>query len=204
MFKIVTPAAHHRLTTLVAVKTELQVTATGDDSFLTSLIDEASSAIEAWCSRVFAKERVRETFTRRTIADKIMCMRFPIAGNLEVHLDALQIPPTESEADENGFLFRLDEAGQQTTWPAGRYLIEYDAGFVLPGEAGRNLPPAIERAALILAKGMFLARSRDPAIRSEEIYEVYKASFTPIGSATRGLPQEVEGLLAPFREEIIV
>jgi hypothetical protein len=105
----------------------------------------------------------------------------------------------EAEAD-NGLLYRLAGDGERTDW-CGKIVIDYQAGYILPGEPGRTLPDDIERAAILLVKTAWFARTRDPLIRSESTPSVYEATYW-VGGFGNGasLPPEVEGLLSKHRQ----
>lgn len=204
MLTIISPAESHRLTTLAAVKAELQVTGGTDDAYLSGLIDQASDMVQTWCSRTFALERVRETIDRRTGSESIMLSRFPVATIITATLGGQVIDPADIETEDGGFVYRLDGTGSRTGWQSGRFIIEYDAGFVLPDQPAPTLPKDIERAALTLVKGEWFARNRDPLIRSEDVNGVSSTTYWVGGfGAGASLPPDVEGLLAKHRQVLI-
>lgn len=200
MLTIINPAESHRLTTLAAVKAELQVTGGADDAYLSGLIDQVSDMVQTWCSRTFALERVRETIDRRTGSESIMLSRFPVATIITATLGGQTIDPATIETEGGGFVYRLNGTG----WPPGRFIIEYDAGFILPDQPAPTLPKDIERAALTLVKGEWFARNRDPLIRSEDVPGVISTTYWVGGfGAGANLPPDVEGLLSKHRQVLI-
>src|SRR5512132_4147159 len=90
------------------------------------------------------------------------------------------------------------------TGPSQRSWLDYQAGYVLPGEPGRTLPDDIERAAIMLVKAAWFARTRDPLIRSEDVSGITNTTYW-VGGFGNGasLPPDVEGLLAKHRQPVI-
>jgi uncharacterized phiE125 gp8 family phage protein len=199
MIEVIDPAEHRQLATLEAVKADLQIVGSDDDDYLGELIDQASAAIETYCGRVFATERVRETIDQAAGTESLMVSRFPVG---EIHTASIAGTDTDVdtlEIDDGGFLYRTTD-GRRTSWPLGRSIIEYDAGYALPGDAEPTLPEDITRAAILLVRHAYFGRGRDPSIRTEE--------STGVGSTTYGLagigngntlPPEVQGLLSRYQ-----
>ena len=80
-------------------------------------------------------------------------------------------------------------------------MVDYRAGYVLPGEPDRTLPDDIERAAIMLVKAAWFARTRDPLIRSEDVSGVTNTTYWVGGFGNGGsLPPDVEGLLSKHRQ----
>ncbi|MBN9241906.1 MAG: phage head-tail connector protein [Mesorhizobium sp.] len=194
---IIEAASDKRLTTLPTAKAELQVTSGADDAYITSLIDQASAAVLSWCQRAFAAETVRETFRLPAPDTSIMLARWPVLSAVSIEINGQTEDADNAEPEAGGFLYRLNDDGNRVSWPSGRIVIEYRAGFVLPNDPGRTLPADIERAALSLVKAGWFARSRDPLIRSETIEGAGSTDYFS-GTVSR-LPPDVESLLSPYR-----
>lgn len=203
MLTILSPAASRRLTTLEAVKTELAIADTAQDAFLAALIDQASDAITAWCGREFARETVRETIFMDVAHGSMILSRCPVVSIATIQMGAWTLSPTQAEIGESGLLYRVEEDGRRIAWLPGRYTIEYDAGFVLPGETGRTLPADVERAAIIAVKSLYLSRDRDPLLRSEEVAGVASFSYTTGAEGhASGLSVDVRALLSAHCEAV--
>lgn len=199
MLEIITPATSKRLTTLVAIKAELSITGSTDDAYLTGLLDQVSDTIATWCQRDFASETLRETLHQTRAADCLVLSRWPVAAVSSVSIADDALDPAEREVDGPGLLYRLDSAGNRRHWPVGRVVVEYTAGYVLPGEEGRTLPHDLERAALSLIKSLWFARDRDPLVRSDSVEGIGTTTYQTGGFRTgAGLPPDVEGLLARY------
>jgi len=205
MLTIISPAESHRLTTLATIKSELRLTSGADDDFLSSLIDQASGAIRTWCGRSFALETVRETIHLKTASESVMLSRWPVVSIVAVTASDQALGPVTFEAeDESGFIYRTDSSGDRVGWPSGKVVLEYSAGYVLPGKPGRTLPDDIERAVLTMIKGEWFARNRDPLIRSEDVNGVANTTYWVGGfGGDVLLPPDVQGLLTKHRQVLI-
>lgn len=205
MIEVVTAAETQNLTTVGAVKLELNIAGGADDEFLAKAVRQASATAAAWCGRTFGLETVRESVRnlgRRH--GRLVLSRHPVAAIVSVREnDNAALLAGDYELDVGGFLYRLDNAGSPSWWPyAGRVTIEYRAGYVLPGQPERTLPEDVERAAILLVKSAYFGRTRDPAIRSEDVTGLTSTTYAGLSNGAT-LPPEVEGLLAPYRERTI-
>lgn len=205
MLEIVTAATNRKLTTVAAVKLDLGITGTDQDVQLGTLVDQYSAAIVGWCDRPFALEAVRETLFERCRSDGLMLSRWPIVSITSVAIDGTTLDPGDYIADKlTGILYLRSATLHGAYWPAGESVIEYPAGYVLPGDDDRTLPHEVERAAIMLVKGAHFATARDPALRSEETDGVATFQyFNASGSSSDGMPLEVQGLLAGYRRQNI-
>lgn len=194
-------ATAKRLTTVPAIKAELEIADAADDAYLAALADQASDAIAGWCNRAFAVETVTEYQTLRFPRPAILLARWPLIDVTGATRsgEALEIAGTEVDDIEGG-VYRLDAEGGRIDWPSGDLVVTYSAGYVLPGQPGRNLPFDIERAALTLIKANWHARSRDPRVRSETIDGAGATDY--FAGTSSQLPPEVESLLTPYRNLI--
>lgn len=196
MLIVTMPAEDRSLTTLEAVKAELELTGTDHDSYLGNLIGQASRAIESWCGRCLVREGVREVVHLTEPAGVLLLSRFPVAAITSVTSEAGSLAPTLYEIDpDTGMLYRLTSYGARSVWLTGRIFVDYAAGFIPPGAEGRTLPADIERAAILAVRSAWHTRGRDQTVRSEDVEGV--GSFTYGLPAT--LPTDVTDLLAPYR-----
>lgn len=202
MLTVTVPADSHRLTTLAAVKGELRLTGGADDEFLSDLIDRASAAVRRWCNRIFAAETVRETFRPTAPADTMALSRWPLVSVVSIIEAGTTLAAAAFEAEHDvGFVYRLTASDDRRTWPAAKVVVEYRAGFLLPGESGRTLPEDVEQAAIMLVKMAWFARTRDPLVKSEDIDGVLSATYWVGGfGGGAALPSDVAGLLTPYRQ----
>lgn len=194
MLTVITPATNTRLTTVATVKAELGITGSTEDAWTGDAIDRASGTITRYCNCVLTREVLQETIILKRPTESLMLTRFPVViADVEVTVDGTG---ATAEIDgSNGLIYRLDTSGNRILWPAGRITVIYGAGYILPGDDGRDLPHDIERAAILLVKASYFSRQRDPLLKSENIPDALQSSWW-MGD----LPPEVEGILSRYRQ----
>jgi uncharacterized phiE125 gp8 family phage protein len=201
-----TPAGETNLTTLARVKAELDINNAAKDAVLNAKIAEASSDIEAYLGYSVKRETVTEEFWQSMSQwdepEYLLLDRTPVATISSVTVDDIALDSTLYRLDaESGALFRLDASGYPSRWCIGKLAsIVYAGGYLLPGEAGRDLPPAIEAAAVELVQDFWFAKGRDPTAMEEEIPGVMRVRrWVGAVGQTGELPPSVQSKLAPFR-----
>lgn len=201
MLTVITPASGTALTTVETVKAGLDLTGADDDAWLADTIDRVSDRITGWCGRVFGQETVRETFRLHRPLPSLILSRWPVASIASAVEDGAPLSPDAFEISaSDGILYRLNAKGRYLSWPPATVAVEYTAGWLLPGQAGRNMPGDIEQAAIDLVTRAYRARGRDPALRSEDVPDVYAASyFDAAKSFDNGLPPDLASALARYR-----
>jgi uncharacterized phiE125 gp8 family phage protein len=205
---ITTAADVTALTTLERAKEELGITTNANDAILERKIDEATSDIEAHLGRIFCRETITETFWGHAFQapEYLTLHRAPVVSIASVTVDAIVIPSTEYRLEpETGILYRLTPAGYQWAWIWYQSIVVvYDAGYLLPGQADRDLPAAVEAGALALVSSYWVSRGRDGTVKSEEIPGVIRYDYWvgAVGEAGQ-LPPDVTIRLAPFRRVLI-
>lgn len=205
MLTVTAPADSHRLTTLAAIKGEMRLSGGADDEFLSDLIDRASATIRRWCGRTFALETVRETFRLSAPIETLSLSRWPVVSVASVIEAGNPLAAGDFETeDDTALVYRLTGSDSRRHWPAGKIVVEYQAGYILPGKPGRTLPEDVERATIMLVKAGWFGRSRDPLVRTEDVSGVLSTTFW-VGGFGEGasLPPDVEGLLSPHRQPSI-
>lgn len=167
---VIAPAASTALTTLTAAKLDLTIVGTDEDAVLTDLIAQASASLAGWIGRPLARETVRQTF-RPTRPEPSLCLsRFPVASVTSVTIATAVQDPATIECDRaSGILYRLNNAQRYLAWPADVVTVEYSAGWLLPGQDGRDLPADIEAAAVALVRRAYHAAGRDPVLKGMDI-----------------------------------
>lgn len=181
---VTTSAASTDMTTVDTVATELGLTAsekTTHTALLTQQIKEASDFIRNYTGRVFAKETVTETLRSRG-GQRLVLSRTPIISVSEVRLDGTVVDSTNYEIEDadSGFLFK-ETGWNSTTLYTGPFVptpsrkfkydwaVDYVAGYIMPGESGRNFPYDLEKSCIDIVKYKFQSRSENPNISKEEI-----------------------------------
>lgn len=184
--------ANRRLCTLAAVKVELSISGSADDTALTALIDGASAAIASHCRRVLAEETVQEVW--RSVYQgpdaPLILARVPVSAVASVAVDGATLDGADYEIDPaSGLLWRLaDDA--RAWWSAAKVTVTYTAGYRVPDQANPTLPEDISRAAVLAVSAWHLGQGRDPMLRSETEDGVGGSSWVAT-DATRILPPQV-------------
>jgi len=190
------------LTTLATLKAELGISDNSQDAYLTALLAQQSAAVEAYCSRVFGRRAVTDTFRSDVRRARLVLSARPVISVTSVTEAGTVLTAADYEADSAaGLLLRLDGADGPSCWAAGKTVVVYQAGYVLPGEPSPDLPADIERACIDLCVRAHAAKGRDPALRSYQNPDVESLSyFDPDKTELRGgLPADIAGRLDPHR-----
>lgn len=214
---IAAPVATVRLTTLDRVKQELNIDDNRKNAILQTKIDEASSDIQAAMGYRLPSEDVTETFWHdspqylgyhssplygRADSTIIFLKRTPVSKITSVTVDDDVLDPTEYRFDEGaGLLYRIDGSGYPCHWWFGKsVVVVYTAGFILPGESGRNLEPAIEGAVVALVSSYWFNKGRNGMVKSENIPGVRQVEYW-VGAVgdPELLPPRVLASIAQFR-----
>jgi hypothetical protein len=201
--------------TLDQLKAELQITGTSQNDRLSLLLAAASSAIEAYCARPFARATLTEHISPRG-RQVVNLSLYPIVSVSSVTLGAV------SSNDNQGAMpitdYQIDsEAGQLWrnggwTWAAltlpditqdpdpnmadRNLIVSYTAGYILPGSPGANLPAALQYAAVRVAATMY---SRPAGFKSERTPGGYSYDVGDMSSI--GFLGDVASLLDPYRAQ---
>lgn len=190
----------HALTTIDALKSELQIAAedTSQDAVLARYINAASDAIRAFCGRDFARARLTDV-RQGSGGPAVLLRAYPI---VEVHdVDANGKPVTDYRLDrDTGVLWRA--AG----WPRSEtpnVEVEYTGGYVTPAQADehteRDLPYDIEEACLATA-ATWLSHQGTPRDTVSMQVEQIRVDFDKQSAGGRqGIPWPVRALLEPYR-----
>jgi hypothetical protein len=210
MLAVSVAASPTGLTILATVKSDLGITGSTEDTYLTSMIARVSPQICAYLNvvsatdgtRTLGRETLIETFREGRNRDYLILSRYPVTSITSVVEDGVTLGGTEYEVEGNtGLLSRLDEDGEQIVWPGGlKVVVTYIAGWLLPDSGSRNLPADIEAAAISLIKTARSARTRDPMAKRIEIPDVQTTDYWVGGIGKPGeLPADVMALLGPYR-----
>ena len=174
MLTVQTPPLSTKLTTVSALKTELKLASASDDSFLDSLIQQASDAIARYCNRTFGLATYLETvagfntvWLQLSVTPIVAVASVLYNGTIAVTDYTLEEPDAGLLRRDAGWIWTFTPIFNLEAWPQGRgespqYSVNYQAGFKLPNDDGRTLPFDIERAAIITAKGYYLDRRSNP------------------------------------------
>ena len=203
---VVTPATNERLTTVARIQADLGIT--GNDAEIGTAIDEASSRIEAELGYHLALETVVETFRPAhgnyyNGSSSILLERTPVVEITAISADTGALVDGEWVVDPvNGLVLWVDGVGMVTPWRFTTLTVTYSGGWVMPGDEGRTLPPALEAAAVAYCRSLLSSRDRDPMLRSVEIPGVITRDYysqNRAGGESVLLPPDVATMLNPFK-----
>lgn len=226
MFTVATPETNKALTLLATVKADLGISGTGEDTYLTEKINQASAAVcanlrvpqAADGSMTLAREALVQTFRFEGTGgvgffpytgvgasnprSHLILARKPVTAVTSVVVGSTTLDPSEYEVNgASGLLMRL-RSDRPSSWNGcSKIVVSLTAGWLLPDKgASRNLPYDIEKAVVDLVKMARSARKRDPLLKEIEVVDVdrrvYWVGGTP-GSST--LPPEIAATLDPWR-----
>lgn len=196
MLEIITAATDSRLISIEAARVAIGLADddTSQDAALQALIDQASAAIVSFIGQPLARQTYRETVWSRSASDSLMLSRFPVASIASVGVDGADIDADGYRVDlATGIVHRRSPTRCGPFWPAGETVVEYAAGYELPGD----LPADIQRAAILMLRQSHSAGGRDPLLRSEDTDGV--ASFTYFAAGSSAVPLEAQALLSPYQ-----
>lgn len=207
---VTTPADETKLTTVERVILELPDATADDTSLLAAKIDDATSDIAVRVRPSLKRETLSETFWHEHArvlyydtrgGNPLILNRFPVASIASVTLDDTVIDASEYRLDPGtGLLHRLDASGYPSCWWFSKAaVIVYDAGYLLPGQQNRDLPPALEAACIELVGSYWASRGRDPLLKSEENVGVSRFDYWVGAVGQSGdLPPGVMAKISPY------
>jgi hypothetical protein len=210
---VIAPVNAQVLTTLEALKTELGLTGTDDDTFLTGEIPRASAAINNACGRRLIAQDYSELFRLPTTAfsgsgpaatgtDVLRLGQYPVSNVAIVENGTALAADTDYEVDAAaGMAWRLLN-DCRVRWCGPKIVVAYTGGYASGDPLHAHDLGVLERAAIDAIKVNYFARTRDPSLRSENVlsglysYSLFDPS-TPEGS---GPYADVERALMPYRK----
>lgn len=191
IIKVETPATNIDLITLEEFKLGLKITGTTNDQFLMSLITNSSDAIAHLCNRVFAKERVTETFYEIS-GDSLYLSHWPVVSDGIESVTANEVA-LEEDVDYtlqplSGRLLNISD----TVWDEP-VVVVYSGGYVLPDQS----PPALRQAVTLLGRENYNAAQRgDSTVRMISHKDSRVIYFDPNAAANKGVSASSGGTAA--------
>lgn len=211
---------NHALTTLAEAKTELGVSGSGDDDYISRLINAASDAIRRYCDRVFYYEEDIEEPVAGFGQTRLVVARAPIVGTISsitYEGTALDTTTYSVEDAEAGIIYR--EYGFNWTAKLGNgaigeplpgteelsYVVTYTGGYYTPQQyaddnsVDRSLPWDLEDACIQLVTSRYRAKGRDPRINMERL-KSWQANYgTMTTDRTHQIPAAIRAILDPYK-----
>ncbi len=195
----ITPATVTALTDVPSVQAELGLTGQTEAGYLRGQIAQASAAISSWCGRAFAQETVREVWRPDRCVESLSLARFPVTNIASVVEDGTTLASSDYEVDpDSGLLYRLI-SDERTAWRARKITVQYTGGYILPEQANRTLPHDVQRACILMVSAAYLAKGRDPMLRSESAQDVGQVSYLDPRTGMEAMPPQAAALLQPYR-----
>jgi hypothetical protein len=204
---ILTPPASSDLTTLAVVREELGLTDHANDSKITRWIHDASAQVVDFLGRDLALQTVEETFfvplhQRERLSHRLLLKYWPAITVTSIVIDGIAWDSSFYIVRKpQGEIVNLDMFGRPAPWRGYQVVVTYTSGY-----SQADMPRAIERATVLLLRGWYAARSRDPALRSESVAGIVTQQwFDPNAGqgGYGGMPPEPAALLQPFCERFI-
>lgn len=197
------------LVSLADVKAELSLTNGSQDTLVSRYLAASTAAIEQYCNRTFGTQDVTDEFwpDRENHAyqvtpgiSEITVSQWPIIAveTVTENGDTL-VDGTDYRVDYRaGKVIRLNEQPYPTLWRAWPILIKYTGGYA-------TIPADVQDACIRLVKARYLAKDRDPFLRSESIPGVRDASWwVATGSDAGNLPPDVQDILDNYRQPVVI
>ena len=201
MLAVTTPAADYNLLTPAELRQAvgLAVDDASQDATLAPLGLRVSAAIAQFCFVAAAgvspptlrQETVTETVATR-MQDGLVLSRRPVVAIASVVEDGVTLDPDNYEVDPTTAILSRVYAGRSAYWSAGRIVIVYQAGWA-------TVPDELKQAAAMWVQSLYHQAGRDPLLRSEEVPDVYSATWVVPSGRDALVPAGVPELLAAHR-----
>ena len=218
MLNVITPAATTALTTLDRVKNGLGITDDAEDEYLEAMINAATDQACVYMNVVQAEDGTRtigletleEVFPYCGYETTVMLSRIPVVSieSVTVDEDGTLVDPAEYMVKRTtGIAFR--QPASYYGWWGMPLTITYVAGWLLPGDSGRNLPWDIEDAAVRLVKTARSSRTRDPLTKSEDVPGLFRTEYwvgavgASAGPGGSSLPPDIASTLDFHRRWVL-
>lgn len=207
---VVTAATSGDLATLADVKAELGITDGGQDVLIKRYISAASMAVEQFCNRRFAVETVTDevwpdqefySFQVAGSLRNVQLSRWPVVSVGAVTENGETL--TEADGDfridkASGTAIRIDGNGYPKDWLAWPLRFTYSGGY-------SEIPLDVADATIRLVKARYVARGRDPFLKSESIPGVRDATWwVATGSDAGNMPPDVADILENYRQPVVM
>jgi hypothetical protein len=195
MLTVVAAPTTNDLTTTETAQRELRLEAQEDLDGLAELIAKASAACASWCGRPegFGRATVTQTERLTRCADVLI-----LARDLAPAISSVTEAGTALDADDyeldGSLLYRLSD-DERTTWPAGKIVITYAAGYT----SLTDLPHEIEAACLLTLAQMHAGRGENPMERRAD-NGLLSVSYMDTDG---GIPPAAAALLLPYRRYVL-
>lgn len=214
IFEVTSAAANsaaRRLTTAAKVQAVLFGGATTDTALIEAMIDRVSARAAKHCNLArdaigtlptFGRETCRATWAAdrcRQACELVLPWRVPVTSISSVVEDGVTLSATDYRLRGGAILERLSD-DVPVPWARGPIVVAYVAGWQL--ESADQVPPDLEAAVIDQVRTAYQTRARDLTLRSEQVPDVYAATYSVAGGdsiGNDGLLVHVEAALADYR-----
>lgn len=169
MLTVTTPATDYTLLTIQEMRAAAGIIGATQDPDLNAHEAKVADSIAAYCNLAIAGSS-RPTLKQETLTETFRLVRAPVLilsrrhaiEVISVTVDGALIDASEYEVQpESGLLYRLSD-DRPIDWCATKVTVVYKAGF-------STVPADLKMAATNFFRTSWLEKSRDPAVKSEEI-----------------------------------
>jgi len=219
MLTVIEPADTTALTTLDRAKLSLGISDDLDDEYLEMLIEQQSDYVCGYLNvamaddgtRTLGLETVEETFAPVAWRPRLILSRVPVVtiDAILVNDETLLDPEEYGVSGATGLLYRGSPSGFNWWWSYQNVSVTYTAGWLLPGDDGRNLPAVIESGCMSLLSTARAGRGRDPLAKAEDIPGVIRTEYWvgstggAMGAGASGMPPDIESRLSMYRRRTV-
>lgn len=204
-------AAARRLTTAAKVQAVLFGGGATDTALIEAMIDRVSARAARHCNLAkdaigtpptFGRETCRATWSADRCDREIelfLPWRVPVSTISSVVEDGVTLSAAGYRLRGGAILERMD-GDTPVTWSSGKIVVTYVTGWQL--ENADQVPPDLEAAVIDQVKVAYQSRARDLTLRSEQVPDVYSATYSVAGGdsiSSEGLLAHVEAALADYR-----
>jgi len=204
-------AAARRLTTAAKVQAVLFGGTATDTALIEAMIDRVSARAARHCNLAkdvtgtlptFGRETCRATWPAdhcRQACELVLPWRVPVTTISSVVEDGVTLSATDYRLRGGAILERLSD-DVPVPWSRVKIVVTYVAGWQL--ESADQVPPDLEAAVIDQVRTAYQTRARDLTLRSEQVPDVYSATYSVPGGDSvggDGLLVHVEAALAEYR-----
>lgn len=210
-------AAKRRLTTAAKVQAVLFGGTATDTTLLETMIDRVSAAAATYCNLAqdaigtfptFGRETCRATWYNAAHSRDTklrLPWRVPVASIQSIVEDGVTLTDVTDYRLITGAMVERLSSDSPIKWSPAKIVVVYVTGWQLT--SADQVPPDLEAAVIDQVKVMYQSRKRDLTLRSQQVPEVYAATYSVAGGDSigeSGLLVQVENALAAYKSWVTV
>jgi hypothetical protein len=205
---VLQPAKSYDLTTIDAVKDELNEKTSANNDVLKRYISSASAAASQYCNRVFAAEAVSDQFLPvqdpsfvifSGRAMPLQLSRWPIVSVTSVMENGTALnAATDYMVDPIvGSITRLGVNGNPISWSYCAVTVSYVGGYI-------KIPLDVDDAIVRMVTRRFVARGRDPNLKQRNVPGILEESYwVSTGTETGNMSNDIADILDNYRVPLV-